>query len=133
MKIRPYVLKPQQNGFDWELLKRHGDVVMLRKTLPYSPDWENLEVAIIKVQPVHPKDEKSKAAGYTHVEALPPSESWGTYGWSYRDRDKAEVKYRELCEARSEPGSKFEWDNNPEPTFDTTPEPTFEDNPEPTL
>jgi len=79
------------------LAERHGQLALLKKTLPTYPTFLNWEVVVIRVGPVHPHDEEAKAAGWTHVERVPPSESWGTYGWTFVDERIARQRFAKAC------------------------------------
>jgi hypothetical protein len=90
--MTPLKTQFRQHGFDFNLLKRHGQIALLKKTSDQGID--SFEVVVIQ--------QRKQTTMFNRVvdahEAMPPSESWGTYGWSYNDEDRANRKYRELSE-----------------------------------
>lgn len=97
MKIKPLEVPETLGGFVIDVVKRHRMVVLVRKRLPELKEFRNWEVMVVRVGPVHPKAEKDIAQGYTHAERLPASESWGTYGWTYIDEQRALERFAEAC------------------------------------
>lgn len=82
----------RQHGFDFNLLKRSGQIALLKKTS--DAKIESFEVVVIQ--------QRKQVTMFNRVveahEAMPPSESWGTYAWSYNDEDRANLKYRDFLE-----------------------------------
>ena len=92
MKILPTTFR--SDGFDFELLKRDGDIALFRKTKPRLR-FESLEVVVIQRHETFEIEGKLIPAS----EHLPRSEQWGSAGWSYRDRPSAERKFNQLISA----------------------------------
>jgi hypothetical protein len=97
MKIRPLKLERKINGFTVELLRRHGRIALLLKRLPDIPTFRNWEVVVIKVDTLHPLDKQGAAEGWTHAERIPPSESWGAYGWTFVNEKTAFERFAMAC------------------------------------
>ena len=92
MKILPTTFR--SGSFDFELLKRDGDIALFRKTKPRLR-FESLEVVIIQTHETFEIKGKLIPAG----EHLPPSGQWGVKGWTYSDRPSAERKFNQLISA----------------------------------
>ena len=92
MKTRPKAFR--SGGFSFKLLKRYGDIALLRKTKP-GLGFESFEVVIIQRHQSFEIKGKLIPAG----EHFPRSEQWGSAGWSYRDRPSAERKFNQLISA----------------------------------
>ena len=115
MKIKPLKIPEKHGGFVIELMARHHRVALLRKRLPELTEFRNFEVVVIQVQPVHFKDQQSTDQGYTHVERLPASESWGTYGWTFIEIDRARAAFARACAGYDEHTAKHGQDQMAEP------------------
>ena len=87
------------DGFTHQQLLRSADVVLLEKTKP-THSLRHYEVAVIQHCP-----ERTWPDGHVTPphEAMPSPESWGTYGWSFSDLDRARAKFSELVQARDVP------------------------------
>jgi hypothetical protein len=85
----------RSDGFDFQLVRREGPVALLAKQKPnYSQP--SFEVVIIQTRPA----EHIFGRDLPEREVMPPSESWGTLGWSYADLAGAESRFNRLCPAR---------------------------------
>ncbi len=83
---KPLETKFRSNGFDFEVVDRAADVVLVRKT---QGRWVSWEVADVKGHD-----------GYTiagraipPAECMPSSSQWGTYGWTYTTEDRARAAW----------------------------------------
>lgn len=123
MQIKPLNLSRKHNGFALQLVRRHKRLALLLKTLPTYPTFKNWEVVVIQVGPVHPQDEVSMLEGWTHVERIPSSEQWGTYGWTFIDEQTAMRRFEEAC-ADYDIKMREVPEVDSEPSFDTQ-EPEF--------
>jgi hypothetical protein len=80
----------RHDGFDFRLLKRIGDVVLLVKSKPGgTPSYE-----VVKL--IRAPDREMFGRIIPAHEAMPPSEAWGQRGWTYCDRDRADTKFAAL-------------------------------------
>jgi hypothetical protein len=98
--MKPLLTEFQSGGFHFRQLWREGDLILLEKTKPHWTE-PSYEVCIVR------KCADRTIAGkfIPASEALPSSESWGTYGWTYRSREKAKAKFCRLVESRTPQGS----------------------------
>ena len=94
MKILPTTFR--SDGFDFALLKRYGDIALLRKTKPRLR-FESLEVVVIQRHNTFEIKGKLIPAS----EHLPSSGQWGVKGWTYSDRLSADRKFNQLKEVRA--------------------------------
>lgn len=85
------------DGFAFRLIQRAGDVALFEKRKP-SHSRESFEVVIVQQHPA----EKICGREYPAREAMPPSEAWGTSGWTYTELEDARRKFRALVESRQE-------------------------------
>ncbi len=82
-------------GFNFTLIKREGPVALLSKRREHWPEaLQSYEVVVVQTH----KAEKIKSPqgvwyDYPEREAMPPSESWGTHGWTCMDREAAERRF----------------------------------------
>jgi len=94
--MKPLPREFARDQFNFRQLMREGDVVLYEKTKPHwaQPTYE---VCIVR------KCAERTIAGtlIPAHEALPPSESWGTYGWTYSTYDKAWARFCRLAETRA--------------------------------
>jgi hypothetical protein len=81
----------RQNGFEFKLLQREGNIGLFRKTKP-KLSFESFEVVIIQRHDTFTIQGKQVGAG----EHLPSSEQWGVKGWTYSDRVSAGRKFDQL-------------------------------------
>jgi hypothetical protein len=77
MKKLPAVFR--SDGFDFELLKRDGDIALFRKTKP-GFSFETFEVVVVQ----HHKERMIAGKSIEDGEAMPSSEQWGSKGWLQR-------------------------------------------------
>ena len=93
--------------FEFKQIAREGDVALFRKTKVYKRssreikryklapvfEFETFEVVIVQKMDEHqwPNGDVTPAHEY-----MPPSEEWGTLGWSLQTRERAWEKFREL-------------------------------------
>ena len=85
------------DGFAFRLLKRAGNVALFEKRKP-SQSRESFEVIIVQQHPA----ETICGRNYPARESMPPSEAWGTAGWTCTTLDDAESKFRALVESAQE-------------------------------
>lgn len=78
-------------GIANRVIQREGNVVMVEQT--QGGVVLGHEVAIVQ------QHESRTIAGVEIPadEAMPHSEAWGRLGWTYRDKDAAECRFRMLC------------------------------------
>ena len=80
----------RSDDFDFEQLAREGMAVLFRKS---KPEFSNIsyEAVVLHESKDHlgPRGNLILAA-----ECMPQNEKWGEQGWSYRDKEDAEVKFR---------------------------------------
>ena len=88
MKLLPDTF--HSDGFDFRLLKRDANVALLVKSKPGCV----ASYEVVKLMRV-PAREMFGRPVEAH-EAMPASEQWGQRGWSYPNRDQAEVRFRKL-------------------------------------
>jgi hypothetical protein len=92
---------PEQFSFDGcqlRQLARDGDVVLLERT-KRGICLSTYEVAIVQ----HHAAVVIHGRAYSERESMPPSASWGSYGWSYAELASARKKFNELVAGRSKP------------------------------
>ena len=85
----------RSDGFDFQILSREGEVALLAKK---KPKWEFEVYEVVRIQ-VWP-DEWIKGHFTPEREAIPRSEQWGVYGWSFADLDDARRKFYELVSVK---------------------------------
>ena len=88
----------RSDDFQFEQLAREGMVVLFRKSKPEFPK-HCYEVVVLHESKDHlgPRGNLILAA-----ECMPQNEKWGEQGWSYRDKEDAEAKFRGLIESKHE-------------------------------
>jgi hypothetical protein len=84
----------RSDGFNFRLLKRQGRVALLAKEKPQH-SHPSFEVVHIQLHPA----ERVFGQDLPEREAMPPTESWGTLGWSYCALADAEARFNQLCKA----------------------------------
>ena len=79
------------DGFEFRQLARNGDIVLLEKskTSHLEPTYEVVIVQRHPAQNIHGRP-------YPERESMPPSETWGTAGWTYSDFQTAKLKFDQL-------------------------------------
>lgn len=88
---QPLALKFRIGGFEFEQIRRQGDVALLSKTKP-SHTHSTFEVVIIQVHPA----EHIFGRDRPQRESMPPSETWGTCGWSDSSLERAIFRFNWL-------------------------------------
>lgn len=103
MKYEPFPATFNKWGFDFTLLERKGDIVLLQKTKPEHVVKDNYEVVRLKKQEARdwPGGKSTPAK-----EVLPESEKWGVSGWSYCSLAAAREKFLELTWDAAPPASQ---------------------------
>lgn len=91
----PLPTKFRSDGFNFQIVHRDGAVALLAKQKSNHTQM-SYEVAIIQTHPA----ECLFGRDLPEREVMPPSESWGTLGWSYVDLADAVASYDQLCQAR---------------------------------
>lgn len=92
--------RADQKGWQFTVLKRHGDVVLVGKSKNAGDHgWMLFEVVIVQKAP-----ERVFPGGITVPahEAMHGASVWGTYGWSFVDRTAAEKVYGTAIAHRAE-------------------------------
>jgi hypothetical protein len=84
------------DGFAFSLLDRVSDVALFRKS-KLGRDF--YEVVIVQQLPARTVFGRA----YPPRETMPPSESWGTDGWSLATLERAREKFAEIVGSRREP------------------------------
>ena len=86
----------RSDGFDFRLLRRDADVVLLVKSKPSGT--ASYEVVILQHRPA----EIIGGIHYPPREAMPRSADWGISGWSYATHETAEARFQKLVEGRKD-------------------------------
>ena len=87
----------QQGHFAFTLRNRVGNVALLEKRNP-NHRRETFEAVIVQIHP----PETICGSEYPARESMPPSEDWGTAGWTYTELEDAQRKFCELVAAQKE-------------------------------
>ena len=82
----------QKHGFLFTLIERHGQFATYRKVEENWRHSENFETVII--QSHNGRVIAGQAVG--PAKYMPSSESWGSLGWSFQDRESALKKLSQL-------------------------------------
>jgi hypothetical protein len=82
----------RKNGFLFEQVKRRGRWVLLRKR---RTGWENGVFEVVRIRTYPEKECFGKI--FPARETLPPSESWGTEGFSYSTEEAARDSFAQKC------------------------------------
>lgn len=86
----------RSGGFHFEQIARAGRVVLLGKSKPPST-WQCYEVVIVETRAASTFMGKTFPAR----EVMPPSEAWGTRGWSPFDEPAARAKFAAVVQSRN--------------------------------
>ncbi len=86
------------DGFAFQRLQRSGDVALFEKRKP-AHSRATFEVVIVQNHPA----ETICGRQYPARESMPPSEAWGTAGWTHMRLDDANHGFHALTKARQEP------------------------------
>lgn len=79
-------------GFEYKQLDRVGRVALFVKS---KPRQKHISFEVVVVQ--HRLACTFMGTAFPEREVLPPSESWGTKGWSYIEESGARAKFEQLC------------------------------------
>ncbi len=82
----------RSDGFNFRLVRRDGMVALLSKQKTQH-DRPSFEVVVIQTRPA----ERIFGRELPEREAMPGSECWGRFGWSYGDRAGATARFNQLC------------------------------------
>lgn len=90
-----------KDGFDHQLVSRHGNFAIYQKE---KPEIVGFEVIRIKYQ----KENYNPSIGvtYSEKETIPPTSEWGMNGWSYTTEDRAREKVTALLQKEREKAEK---------------------------
>lgn len=79
-------------GFDWTVLKRKGDVVLLQQS---GRSFNGYNVAKVREQP----EREIGGNIYPAKEAIPSQTEWGIYAWNFgKDLTLAEERFKLLTD-----------------------------------
>ena len=95
MKILPVSF--HRDGYDFTQVIRQGNLAIYSKTKPHYTR-PSFEVVIVQQHPA----ETICGRIYQERESMPPSEAWGTAGWTCTTLEDAKIKLRTLVESRQE-------------------------------
>ena len=101
--MNPLPMTFRDGGFLFRQLERSGHVAVFEKHKGHL----NISFEVVRVRQV-PETMMFGRIVQAH-EAMPSSEHWGLYGWTYRDKAAAFRKFQELtqeCPPLSTPGPK---------------------------
>ncbi len=94
-ELRERVFPFRAGGFFHGLLEQDGPVCLVKRTRVTTRPHKQLHYEVVLLQ-WHPvlswPDGRQSPEGWNY----PPSESWGEYGWTYRELAKARLKYDEI-------------------------------------
>ena len=93
--VQPLPKTSRSDGFDFQVLRRHGRVAILSKQ-ESSHGPKSYEAVVLQTRPAECIFGRELPAR----EVMPPSESWGTHGWSYAGLGEAAAKFNQLIRAR---------------------------------
>lgn len=89
MNFTPLPVKFQSKGFSWEVLKRDGDLAIIKQTS--KENKSNFNVIEIQKQ----KSAEFNGIQYEAKETIPGWEQWGKKAWNFMTLEAAEKFYRE--------------------------------------
>ncbi|MCK9587800.1 MAG: hypothetical protein M0Q93_00390 [Terrimicrobiaceae bacterium] len=89
----------RKEGFDHKVLKREGDVVLIRKTKEAGGHYDGYEVAIVQSHQGYRFGNET----FPPAEFMPRNEDWGWKGFSFTDLERAEIKFAKLVKAANSP------------------------------
>jgi hypothetical protein len=81
------------DGFDFEQVDRDGDVATYLKT-KQGHESQCFEVVLVQKYKEHTWPNGNTTPAH---EAMPSSETWGTKGWTYPEREQAKVRFDALA------------------------------------
>ena len=89
----PLATEWKKSGFQFRVIRREGDVVIVEKWRPETPSMVSYEVAKIRIQ-----EEHTWPTGQTtpRGERYPSSEEWGKYGFTCLTREHAQRRFNSM-------------------------------------
>ena len=81
----------RSGGFSFKILRRDGDVALLRKTKP-GFSFETFEVVVLQ----HHKERIIAGKSIERGEAMPSCEQWGSKGWTFSDKTSATADAQQI-------------------------------------
>jgi hypothetical protein len=97
MKYQPLPTTWRKDGYDFTLLDRSDELVLLQKTKPDHINKEHYEVVRVFKQTPTPGQRWPGGALVVAKETLAGTDKWGTYGWSFCALAQAKECFMELC------------------------------------
>jgi hypothetical protein len=91
-QYRPFPATFRKNGFHYELMKREGDIAMVKQRL--EPGRGLLAYEILRIRRAEAREMHGKAI--EAAEYGPCNEDFGKHGWSYPTIERAEAKFSEM-------------------------------------
>lgn len=93
----PLPITFRHNHFDFQQVRREGDVAIFEKKHPEhsGPSWEVVIVQHNKAWRIAGKDIPAK-------ESMPCSEAWGIYGWTDLTLEAAESRFNAMVTSRQD-------------------------------
>ena len=89
------------DGFNFEQLRREGDIAIFVKRKPPFK-FKNYEVVIIQKRDAYIWPNGATTPAH---EAMPSSRDWGKYGWTFQTLEDCESRFKTLVETQFECGS----------------------------
>jgi hypothetical protein len=93
--MNPIPEKFRSDRFDFQLLRRQGDVALFSKQKPQH-SRPTFEVVVIQRRPA----ERIFGRNLPNREVMLSNESWGALGWSFSDFASAKARFDQLCQAQ---------------------------------
>lgn len=88
--MKPIESQFRTDGFDYQIVKRCGNVALFSKS---KHNHESFEVIVLQI---HKACTFPNGISYPDREAMPSSELWGQQGWTYTDLASANKRYYDL-------------------------------------
>lgn len=87
-------------GFNFTMIKREGKVAMFSKRRKaWKPEINSsYEVVIVRTNPAR----KTAIRDIPACECMPSSVDWGRLGWTFKDHESANIRFRELVTQRQD-------------------------------
>lgn len=95
--MRPLPTEFFKDGDHLQQIKRDGDVALFKRTDPRRRI--SYEVAVISQNP----EREAFGTLLEASESYPPTSAWGDRGWTCQTRERAEIRYAEVCARRNHP------------------------------
>lgn len=93
----------KRNGFDYKIIKRIKDVVLLEQFKDFKSEGVLRQWEVHKVRLNQAGDIKYKQSDGSHIvvkrpdrEKLAGNEAFGSYGWHFKEKENAMKKFDEL-------------------------------------